>query len=223
MLGVGGVFAAARGAVPTGGTDHQNLTWENGAPRWRSPITLDTLQRVTKIPTAFSESLLYLTHDEIDNTTSADNADLVPGVNDRAGGDFFGWTRGHNGIPATGTLTPHYIPVEMIGTSQGTFTGTGADRVVTGWGVEFIGSRNRDFGEAWPVIVHRRHIVQSRWAGLVEQLRAVAVRHQQRADRAGGREDNQLLVGGIERSVYAVERHGCHSQSWSVGVERRGV
>ena len=140
-------------AVPTGGTDHQNLTWENGTYRWRSPIAIATLKRVTKIPAAYDESLLYLTHDEIDNTTSAENADLVPGVNDRPGGDFFGWTRGHNGIPATGTLTPNYIPVETIGTSQGTFTGTGAARVVTGWGIEFIGSHNRDFGEAWPVIV----------------------------------------------------------------------
>ena len=140
-------------AVPTGGTDHQNLTWENGTYGWRSPIAIATLKRVTKIPAAYDESLLYLTHDEIDNTTSAENADLVPGVNDRPGGDFFGWTRGHNGIPATGTLTPNYIPVETIGTSQGTFTGTGADRVVTGWGIEFIGSHNRDFGEAWPVIV----------------------------------------------------------------------
>ena len=140
-------------AVPTGGTDHQNLTWENGTYRWRSPIAIATLKRVTKIPAAYDESLLYLTHDEIDNTTSAENADLVPGVNDRVGGDFFGWTRGHNGIPATGTLTPNYIPVETIGTSQGTFTGTGAARVVTGWGIEFIGSHNRDFGEAWPVIV----------------------------------------------------------------------
>ena len=174
VLGPGGVFAPARlgsgtpssskflrgdgawsdvRAVPTGGTDHQNLTWENGTYGWRSPIAVATLKRVTKIPAAYDESLLYLTHDEIDNTTSAENADLVPGVNDRPGGDFFGWTRGHNGIPATGTLTPNYIPVETIGTSQGTFTGTGADRVVTGWGIEFIGSHNRDFGEAWPVIV----------------------------------------------------------------------
>ena len=174
VLGPGGVFAPARlgsgtpsssnflrgdgawsdvRAVPTGGTDHQTLTWENGTYRWRSPIAIATLKRVTKIPAAYDESLLYLTHDEIDNTTSAENADLVPGVNDRPGGDFFGWTRGHNGIPATGTLTPNYIPVETIGTSQGTFTGTGAARVVTGWGIEFIGSHNRDFGEAWPVIV----------------------------------------------------------------------
>ena len=153
VLGVGGVFAVARGAVPRGGTDHQNLTWENGSYNWRSPITLDTLRRVTKIPAAFNETLLYLTHDEIDNTTSADNADLVPGVNDRAHGEFFGWTRGHNGIPATGTLTPNSIPVETIGTSEGTFTGTGADRVVTGWAVEFIGSRNQDFAEQWPIIV----------------------------------------------------------------------
>ena len=174
VLGPGGVFAPARlgsgtpssskflrgdgawsdvRAVPTGGTDHQNLTWENGTYGWRSPIAVATLKRVTKIPAAYDESLLYLTHDEIDHTTSAENAALVPGVNDRPGGDFFGWTRGHNGIPATGTLTPNYIPVETIGTSQGTFTGTGADRVVTGWGIEFIGSHNRDFGEAWPVIV----------------------------------------------------------------------
>ena len=151
-LGPGGLFAAGRLGSGTA-LDHQTLTYRAGSGRWEYLAKAAGLKSVTRIPTAFDEQLLYLTHAERDVNTVAANATLTPGIIDRAGGEFFGWSRDGNGYLATGTLSPDNLPVEVIGGDVGQFSGTGENRSIINWSVEYIGSRNRDFKTHWPVIV----------------------------------------------------------------------
>ena len=151
-LGPGGLFAAGRLGSGTA-LDHQTLTYRAGSGRWEYLAKAAGLKSVTRIPTSFDEQLLYLTHAERDVNTIADNATLTPGIIDRAGGEFFGWSRDGNGYLATGSLSPDNIPVEVIGGDVGQFSGTGENRSIINWSVEYIGSRNRDFKTHWPVIV----------------------------------------------------------------------
>ena len=151
-LGPGGLFAAGRLGSGTA-LDHQTLTYRAGSGRWEYLAKAAGLKSVTRIPTSFDEQLLYLTHAERDVNTVADNATLTPGIIDRAGGEFFGWSRDGNGYLATGSLSPDNLPVEVIGGNVGQFSGTGENRSIINWSVEYIGSRNRDFKTHWPVIV----------------------------------------------------------------------
>ena len=151
-LGPGGLFAAGRLGSGTA-LDHQTLTYRAGSGRWEYLAKAAGLKSVTRIPTSFDEQLLYLTHAERDVNTVAANATLTPGIIDRAGGEFFGWSRDGNGYLATGTLSPDNLPVEVIGGNVGQFSGTGENRSIINWSVEYIGSRNRDFKTHWPVIV----------------------------------------------------------------------
>ena len=146
-------YADSLSHVPDAGLAHQTLTWQSGAARWEYLAGANILKRVTKIPSGFDEQLLYLTHDEREVTAVAANATLTPGVVDHAGRTFYGWQRSGNGNPAVGTLEPNAIPVEVIGGDDGSFTGTGADRVVVSWDITYIGTRNRDFRAHWPYIV----------------------------------------------------------------------
>ena len=151
-LGPGGLFAAGRLGSGTA-LDHQTLTYRAGSGRWEYLAKAAGLKSVTRIPTSFDEQILYLTHAERDVNTVAANATLTPGIIDRAGGEFFGWSRDGNGYLATGTLSPDNLPVEVIGGDVGQFSGTGENRSIINWSVEYIGSRNRDFKTHWPVIV----------------------------------------------------------------------
>ena len=151
-LGPGGLFAAGRLGSGTA-LDHQTLTYRAGSGRWEYLAKAAGLKSVTRIPTAFDEQLLYLTHAEREVNTVAANATLTPGIIDRAGGEFFGWSRDGNGYLATGSLSPDNLPVEVIGGDVGQFSGTGENRSIINWSVEYIGSRNRDFKTHWPVIV----------------------------------------------------------------------
>ena len=152
VLGPGGRFATGR--LGSGvAVDHQTLTYRAGSGRWEYLASSADLKRITKIPSSFDEQLLYLTHNERDVNTVPVNATLTPGVIDRSGGEFYGWSRDGNGYLATGALAPDNIPVEVIGGDVGSSTGEGNNRVVVNWSIEFIGSRNRDFRSHWPIIV----------------------------------------------------------------------
>ena len=109
------------------------------------------VKRATIIPTVFDETLLYLTHDVIVHT-DAEDLTLIPGFVNEPGGVFYGWSRG-GVFTATGSLSEDDIPLEYIGSVNGSTEISGAHRVVETYDIEFVGSLNEDFGEHWPKIV----------------------------------------------------------------------
>ena len=90
-----------------------------------------------------------MTHDAISSSATPDNATLTPGVGTRKGGEFFGWRR----EGSVGEFSESAAPLEAIGSDNGTTTGAGQTLAVATWAVEFVMSRNQDFGANWPVIV----------------------------------------------------------------------
>ena len=115
--------------------------------------TVAGIKRVTRPPDTEDEPLLYVPRAVTEDTDAPDHATLTPGLIDFVQAEYYGWSRGNGIVPAVGQLSPDTIPLEAIAGVSGTFTGTGADRVITTWRPEFVLSLNSDFSNRWPTIV----------------------------------------------------------------------